>query len=194
VIACDTTNKPTFVAGRQIILWRGADEFEVTTASAATSSSVTADLTLAWGAGTIIVPVMAGRVVLPLSRSHWVPTTGVLEFAVDFDPTDIAGVGTGGTATSGVAVSVGVRGVYNGGIDVGAYGRAAAIADVRDTAGNKLPGTGIVWSSSDPTNAPVYATSDPGVAMVGNPNGLLVNKTITATLGALSGSATAFLR
>jgi hypothetical protein len=50
-----------------------------------------------------------------------------------------------------------------------------------------------VWTSSDATNAPVYATSDPSVAMVGNPNGLLVNKTITATLGSLNDTGTAFL-
>jgi hypothetical protein len=178
VIACNTADKPTFVAGRQVILWRDANTWEVTTATAVASGSVTADLASSWGAGTIIAPVMPGRLVLPLALSHWVPTSGALQCAIDFDLTDIAGVGTGGTGTTGTAAAIVV-----GDTAVGKASRGAITATVTDAAGNRLPGTGIVWTSSDATNAPVYATSDPSVAMVGNPNGLLVNKTITATLG-----------
>jgi hypothetical protein len=131
--------------------------------------------------------------VLPLALTQWVPTSGALQCVVDFSLADIAGVGTGGAAVAGVVATVGVRGHYSGGISVGKFGRAAAVADVYDAAGNRLSGTGIVWTSSDPTNAPVWATPDPAVAIVGNPNGVTATKTITATIGAVSGNASAFL-
>jgi hypothetical protein len=188
VIPCDTTNKPTFAMGRQVILWRDAVTWEVTTATAVASGSVTADLASSWAAGTIIAPVMPGRLVLPLSLTHWVPTTGAADCTIDFDLTDIAGVGTGGSATTAAAAALTVTSAL-----VGKFGRAAFYATVTDAEGNVIAPTGLVWTSSDPTNAPVHATPDPGVAIVGNPNGLLLTVTITATIGAVSGNGGAFL-
>jgi hypothetical protein len=114
-----------------------------------------------------------------------------LEFVVDFSLTDIAGVGTGGSATTGVAAAI-----TNSGAVVGHFGRSPAYAVVTDAAGNILPGDGIVWTSSDATNAPVYASSDPGIAIVGNPNGLgsvSPSATLTATLGALTADGDVYL-
>lgn len=187
-IPCNTADKPTFAVGRQVILWRDANTWEVTTCDALSSTDVTADLVSDWGPGTIIAPVMPGRLVLPLAVSHWVPTSGALQCVIDFDLTDIAGVGTGGTATTGVPTAIRVTSTT-----VGKFGKAPMVATVTDVEGNILTGEGIVWSSADPTNAPVYASGDPTVAVVGNPNGLLATKTITATLGAVNGSGGAFL-
>lgn len=187
-IPCDTTNKPTFAVGREIILWRSALEYEVTTADAVTSSTITADLADDWAAGTIIAPVMPGRMVFPISRAHWVPTSGALTFVVAFDLTDIAGVGTGGAGTTGVATAITVYPT-----SVGKFARAGILAIVTDAAGNILPGDGIVWSSADAVNAPVYSSSDPAIGIVSNPNGIDGTVSITATLGALSAAASARL-
>jgi hypothetical protein len=193
VIPCDTTDKPTFAAGRQIILWRDAHTYEVTTAAAIAAGSVTADLATNWAPGTIIAPVMPGRLVLPFSLTHWVPSTGALTLVVDFTVTDIAGVGTGGAGVAGVPAVVTVSNT-----NVGHDGRSPIGATVTDAAGNLLVNQPVVWTSADPTNAPVYATSDPQIAMVSNPNslggiGIGVFVTITATLGSLIGNGSANL-
>lgn len=188
VIACDTVDRPTFVVGAQVILWRSPSSYEVTTIDALTTTSITADLVSAWGAGTVVAPVMAGRVVLPVALAHWVPTTGALTFAVDFDLADLAGVGTGGDAAAGVPYAISVTSIV-----IGRGGRAPIIAIVTDAEGNVLVGEPIAWTSADPVNAPVYASGDPTVAMVGNPNGGTTSKTITATLGAVVGTGGAYL-
>jgi hypothetical protein len=187
-IPCVTSNKPTFATGRQVILWRSATEWEVTTVDSFTASEVVADLVDDWAAGTIIVPVMPGRLALPLSLSHWVPTTGALQCVVDFDLRDIAGVGTGGTSVAGVPDAITVTSAL-----VGKYGRAALRATVTDAEGNVLAGQPIVWTSADPTDAPCWASSDPHVVIVENPNGVLDTVAITATLGAVNDSGSAFL-
>jgi hypothetical protein len=193
VVSCVTsdplTDKPTFVVGAQVIFWRSPSSYEVTTLDAVTDESITVDLADDWGAGTVVAPVTAVRLTLPLELTQWVPTSGALTCQVSTSLTDIAGVGTGGTKAAGVAAAIVVSdtGVPGG-------GRAPIRARVTDAAGNELPGDGIVWTSADTTNAPVYATSDPRVALVGNPNSLIfTSRTITATLGALSDTGTAFL-
>lgn len=187
VIPCDTTDKPTFAVGRQIILWRDAHTFEVTTATAIAAGSVTADLAADWAPGTIIAPVMPCRLVLPFALTHWAASTGALTLVVDFNVRDIAGVGTGGGGAVGVPATLNVTSV-----DVGHAGRGALAAIVTDAAGNLLVNQPIVWTSSDPTNVPVYATSDPHIVIASNPNsiggvGIGGSATITATLGALTG-------
>jgi hypothetical protein len=193
-VPCDPTDKPTFVADAQVILWRSPELYEVAVIDTVGGSSIdTVDpTTLDWGAGTIVAPITAARVVLPLSLTHWgTATTGAQSFVVECSLADLAGVGTGGTGTTGTPDAI----VVSDPVSVPPYGRAAFIATVTDAAGNILPGDGIVWTSSDVPNAPVYATSDPGIALVSNPNGLFFSPTatITATLGALTDSGTARL-
>lgn len=189
VIPCVTSDLPTFVVGAQVILWRSPSSYEVTTATAVASGSITADLASGWAAGTIVAPVTAMRLVLPLALSQWVPTTGALQCTVSTDLTDIAGVGTGGTKATGVATAIVV-----GDVAARQTGRSYITARVTDAAGNELPGDGIVWTSSDPTNAPIYATADPRYAIVSNPNSLFsTTRTATGTLGALSDTGTIYL-
>ena len=192
-IPCDPSDKVTFVAGVEVLLWRDAQTYEVGTIDTVGASSIDVvdPLTDAWGAGTIVVPITPCRVVLPLDLTNWVPVTaGVQQFTVTTDLRDIAGVGTGGSSTTTTATALSVSA-----ITVGAGGRTAIYATVTDASGLVIPATGLVWSTNDAVNAPVTNTSDPAIAMVGNPNSLDDNSsfTITATLGALSDSATAFL-
>lgn len=190
-IPCDPSDKPTYVAGSQVILWRDAETYEVATIDTVSGSSIDVvdPLVNDWGAGTIVAPVTAGRIALPLDVTHWVPiTAGVLTFALECSLADIAGVGTGGSSTTATAATLSVSGV-----SVPAGGRAAIYATVADATGLPIPATGLVWSTNDAVNAPVTNTADPGVALVGNPNRLDNNSsfTITATLGALTASTTA---
>lgn len=195
VVTVDTTGRPTFVAGAQVLFRRSASEFEVGVLEAVTDSTITLvdPLTSAWKRGTIVVPITAARLVLPVTLTQWTPTTGALTFAIETTLTDLAGVGTGGGAATGVptAVSLGVVDLVNGGLP--RTSRAAVVARVTDAAGTELPGDGIVWSTSDATIAPVYATMDPRIALVRNARpdsslGSSTNRTITATLGALVAS------
>jgi hypothetical protein len=193
VIPCDTTAKPTFVVGSQVILWRSPSSYEVTTIDAVADDSITADLANDWGAGTIVAPVMAGRLAYPVSFTHWVPTTGALELAVAFNLRDVAGIGTGGDGEATVPTSIEVHGT----MPIRWGGHAAVFVVVRDAEGNVLyPPRDITWSSADPTNAPVWASSEPGVALVGNPNAMtFLDVMITATLpGGLSDSAQVTLK
>jgi hypothetical protein len=188
VIPCDTTDKPLFTVGGQVILWRSPSSYEVTTATAVAADSVTATIANDWAAGTIIAPVRAGRLVYPLSLTHWLPTTGALTLAIVFSLGDIAGVGSGGaSATASPAAIV----VSNSSL-VGKYGRGVISAIVTDAVGNVIPAA-ITWTSADPANAPVYASGTPGVAVVENPNGVTSNVTITGAVGAFSDTGTARL-
>jgi hypothetical protein len=150
VIPCDTTNKPTFAIGRQIILWRDAHTYEVTTAAAIAAGSVTADLASDWAPGTIIAPVMPGRLVLPFALTHWLPSTGALGLVIDFDVRDIAGIGSGGAGVAGVPFVLTVSDT-----SVSHKARGPIRAFVTDAAGNYLVNQPVVWTSADPTNAPV---------------------------------------
>lgn len=190
-VLCDTTDRANYVAGSQAILWRSPQEYEVAEIAIVTTGSLefTAPLVSDWGAGTIVAPITACRLVEPLALSHWLPTTGALSFTVDTDLTDIAGVGTGGTGVAGVPYAITVSDTL-----VRPTGRGVITARVTDAVGDELPGDGIIWTSSDPTNAPVVATSDPGRALVYNPNSLIsATIPITAELGLLSDTGTAFL-
>lgn len=190
-IPCDPTDKPLYVAGVEVLLWRDPQTFEVATIDTVGASSIDVvdALVRDWGAGTIVAPITPGRIAFPLDLTQWVPvTTGAQQFAVTFSLRDVAGVGTGGSSTTTTAAAISVSNV-----SVGSRGRAAIYATVTDASGLAIPGTGIVWSTSDPINAPVTNTADPAVAMVGNPNAIDSSATITATLGALSANGTADL-
>lgn len=188
VVSCDTADRPTFVVGSQVILWRGPGEYEVTTIDGLTSSTLTCDLVDPWAAGTIVAPVTACRLAVPLKLSHWASTSGVLEFVVDCTLGDIAGVGTGGSGVAGVPFAISVTEVT---LLTGA--REAVYATVTDAAGNVLKGQPIVWTSDYPVDAPISYTPDPHVVIVANPTPVFFGgATITATLGAVSGSALAY--
>lgn len=189
-VPCDPTDKRLYVAGVHVLLWRDAQTYEVATIDAVNAASldVVDPLASDWGAGTIVAPITACRVVVPLELTNWVPVTaGAQTFVVETTYGDIAGVGTGGSSTTTTATALSVSSV-----SVGARGRSPIYATVTDASGLVIPGTGIVWSTNDAVNAPVTNTADPAVALVGNPNALDDNAsyTITATLGALSDSTT----
>jgi hypothetical protein len=190
-IPCDPSDKPLYVAGSEVLLWRDPQTYEVATIDTVGGSSIDVVDPLAndWGAGTILAPITPCRVVLPLDLTNWVPSTaGAQTFVVECSLADIAGVGTGGSSTTTTAAAISVSNVA-----VGSLGRAPIYATVTDASGLVIPGDGIVWSTSDPINAPVTNTADPAVAMVGNPNAIDSSATITATLGALSANGTADL-
>jgi hypothetical protein len=189
-VSCDTTDRPTFVVGAQVILWRGPGEYEVATLDGVTDTDITVDLADDWAAGTIVAPITAARLVEPLTLTHWGSTSGALDLVVECTLADLAGVGTGGSGAAGTPAAI----VIVADVTVLSCGREPIAARVTDAAGNVLTGQAIVWTSSDAVNAPVSPTSDPHVAIVGNPTPVFIaTATITATLGALSDTASANL-
>lgn len=186
VIPCDTTDRPTFASGIQVLLWRTGQQYEVVTASAVASGSVTADLTSDWAAGTMVAPITAARIVLPLDVSVWGSvTSGALELTVECTLADVAGVGTGGTASTGTADALSIPDSAG----ISHAGRSSLTATVTDAAGESIPASGIVWSSSDPSVCEVWATPDARIAIIENRRTAFAtpdSATITATLGALS--------
>jgi hypothetical protein len=199
-IPCDPSDKPTYVAGSQVMLWRAPDEYEVATIDTVGTSSIDVVDPLAsdWRAGTIVVPVQAVRVVLPTDLTNWVPVTaGAQRFVVTADVRDIAGVGTGGSFDIAVPAAISIAGAdavvaptVHGG------SRLPITATVTSSDGLVLPGTGLVWTSSDPVNLPITNTANPCTVFVYNPNHIADNVSyfITATLGAVSTTSRIWLR
>ena len=190
-LPCDTTDRPTFVSGAQVMVWRSPTQYEIAVIGTVSSSSlgIVDPLVSSWAEGSIVVPITACRVRIPVDLTHWAPTSGALSLTVETSLADLAGVGTGGTGSTGTPAAVTIVADVNN----PTRGRSALRAVVTDAAGNTLPATGLTWSTSDPTNAPIYATTDPAVALIANPNDLETgNVTVTAILGALSDTATAW--
>lgn len=186
-IAADFADRPTFVVGAQVIVWRAPDEYEVGELATVADDTITLvdPLASTWAQGTVVAPISDGRLSLPLRLTHWVPTSGALDVEVTCGLRDLAGLGAGGTAVAGVPAAIDLVGT-----SVPHYGRRFVVATVTDAAGNVLSGADIVWSSSDPTNCPVWASGEPGVAIVSNPNALSSTfRVVTATLGAVSDTA-----
>lgn len=191
-IACDTTDRPTFEAGAQVMLWRDPYTYEVAVIDTFTASTLdTVDpLTLSWGPGTTVVVVEPVRLIVPYSLTHWRPTSGALELSVERLVNDVAGLGSGGTVVTGTPAAMTLETGYIASLGLLRTARGWVKATVTDAAGNILTGTGIVWSSSDAVNLVVTPTADPGVVIVRNARpdsslGASVNRTVTATLGAI---------
>lgn len=190
-IFCDPSDKPTFVAGSEVLLWRSATSYEVAVIDTVGGSSIDVVDPLAddWGAGTIVVPISEARVVLPISLTHWTPTTGALDLAFVVGLRDLAGLGSGGTGTTAAVASITLtwRGLIAS-KDIYRFGRATIVAEAFDAAGDRLTGVPIVWSSSSVTDLEVWPTGNPMVCelvavrvAVG-----FAGVDVTATVGAVS--------
>lgn len=188
-IPCDPSNKPTFVAGSEVLLWRSASSYEVAVIDTVGGASIDVvdPLASGWAAGTTVVPISEARVVLPITLTHWVPTSGALDVAFTIDVRDLAGLGTGGTAITATVGSMAIA--WRTAPSLLYYGSRAVLAvEAFDAAGNPLTGVPVVWTSGDP-DAAIWATVDPMVAVVEGrrtagpfPNDV----TLTATVGSVS--------
>lgn len=191
-IAGEFADRPAFVVGNEVIFWRSPASYEVGVLATVTDAEITLEDALAstWAAGTIVAPVSEARVVFPLSLSHWAPTSGIPQLTVDVGLRDLAGLGSGGAAVAGTPTAITITGggpQKNGVPNAQPNGRAFIVAVVTDAVGNVLVRDDIVWTSADPTNCPVWASGEPGVAIFANPTPVDdTGSTITATLGALS--------
>jgi hypothetical protein len=198
-IPCDPSDKPTLTAGSWVMLWRAPDEYELGTIDTVNASDITVVDPLAndWRAGTIVVPVQAVRVVLPTDLTNWVPVTaGAQRFVVTADVRDIAGVGTGGSFDIAAPAAISIAGEDVLAPTVFGGSRLPITATVTSSDGLVLPGTGLVWTSSDPVNLPITNTANPCTVFVYNPNFIVDNVSyfITATLGAISTTSRIWLR
>jgi hypothetical protein len=191
-IPCDPNDRPTFVAGSEVLLWRSPTNYEVAVIDTVGASSIdTVDALAAdWGAGTIVVPISEARLVTPLSLTHWVPTSGALTVSFEVGLRDLAGLGSGGTAVAGTPATLTLmwRGpLYN---TLYRFGRAMVTAEVFDAAGVPLTNVDITWTSADDTDFEVWPTLNPHVAVVEATRVLAGFDTValTATAGAASDS------
>lgn len=192
-IPCDPSDRPSFVAGSEVLLWRSPTSYEVAVIDTVGGSSIdTVDpLASDWAAGTIVVPIHEARVHLPIAITHWVPTTGALAVAFAFDVRDLAGIGTGGAAATSAVASLSVAWRNESSAPLLRVGARMIVAvEAFDAAGDALSNVPIVWSSSSVTDAVVYATLDPMVAVVEGTRTAFASATvtITATVGAVSDS------
>lgn len=192
-IPCDPSDRPSFVAGSEVLLWRSATSYEVAVIATVGGSSIdTVDpLVSAWGAGTIVVPINEARVQLPIALTHWVPTSGALAVAFAFDVRDLAGIGTGGGAVTGTVASLSIA--WRNESTAPSLLRSARIivaAEAFDAAGDPLSNVPVVWSSSSVSDGVVRATLDPMVAVVEGTRTAFAfaDITITGTVGSVSDS------
>lgn len=191
-VPCDTVDRPAFVDGAEVIIWRSPSSYEVGVLDTVNADSIDLVDPLAndWGAGSIVAPISEARLILPLGMSHWAPTSGIPELTVEVALRDLAGLGSGGTAVAGVPYAIAVSEAHAATFG----GRDFVVAVVTDVAGNVLSPDAIVWTSNDPTNCPVYATSEPGVAIVSNPTPIMFTSRLAiATIGAVSGSGVVWM-
>jgi hypothetical protein len=197
----DTTYLPTFEVGAAIILWRDPFTYELAEIDTVSGTSIaTVDpLAATWAAGTIVCVVEPVRLAFPLDVTHWRATSGALEFVVDRLVNDVAGLGTGGSATTGTTAAITLNSRRLSSLGLLRFARGALVARCTTAAGDDLTGVPVVWSSSDPTNLGVWATADAQVAVIENlrPDASLgssVNRVITATVGAVTEDFTVGLR
>lgn len=211
-VAADDTTLPVasgalddraFAEGDEVLLWRpladGTHVWETATVLALASDTVTlfAGVAAAWAAGSVLVPVSAGRLVPEPALRRLQPPYTTATLSYELDDRDLAGVGpvggTGGTEAAGVPATITLRRSSGTGLatagQAGAEGWAAVEALVEDATGLALTEQAIVWTIggfSGMATDTVAATPDPHVAIVTgtvSTAGGSGSLTVTATLG-----------
>lgn len=189
-IPCDTTDRG-FVVGGQVLLWRRTAQLSEVRAIAGVSPTaidITGDpATMSWAfpSDTVVLPVAAARLVLPLARTFLGGVLSSVRVEAEWEIEEAPSLGPTASvvASIGIVTDEGPSNIFR----AGAY--IVAHAEVLDADGLEIPEAVVTWTVDDPTICSVQSVGIFGhQAIVRRVDNSLVTST---NLHATSGGVTA---